>query len=368
MRFFRLPDLGEGLTEAEIVEWHVKAGDRIKADQIMLSVETAKAVVEIPSPQAGEIARCLGEVGEMVHVGEALVEFAGTDEEDTGTVVGDLGTRSAGVSVDKFTIGPRPGTPGTLVKAAPAVRALAKRLGIDLADVEPSGPQGAVTPEDLERSHRGRRLRSGYERLRSVRRTMARTMARAHAEVVPVTITEDADVDHWFRKDDTTIRLVEAVAAACRTAPALNAWFDGESIARRLHQGVDLGIAVNTEDGLFVPVLRNVADRSREDLRAGLDRLRQDVERRKIPLEEMQGATITLTNFGMFGGRYAGPVIVPPTVAIIGAGRVRRQPVAVNDAVVVHHIMPVTLTFDHRAATGAEAAQFMVAMVAALNA
>ena len=367
MRFFKLPDLGEGLTEAEIVDWNVKPGDAVELDQILVSVETDKAVVEIPAPQEGVISKVFGEVGDVIHIGEPLVEFEGG--EDSGTVVGAIAASDSatGARVDEFVVGaPRRTSAQTRVRAAPAVRALAHRLGIDLASLTPSGNQGTVTPEDIERAHRLGRGQEGFEPLRRVRRTMARTMSRAHAEVVPVSLFDDADVDHWFGRDDTTIRLVRALAAACRAAPELNAWYDGVSVSRRLHGHIDLSIAVNTEDGLFVPVLRNIAERDGQDLRDGLNRLRADVETRTIPVEEMRNPTILLSNFGMYGGKYAGPIVVPPTVAIVGAGAVRQQAVAHDNAVVVHKVMPISLTFDHRPVTGAEGARFLSALRASL--
>lgn len=362
MKYFKLPDLGEGLAEAEIVEWHVNPGDEVQADQPLVTVETAKAMVEVPSPRAGRIAARFGEVGDIVHTGEPLVEF--TDgAEDSGSVVGQLRRAEASLSED-FVIGAAAGsTRPSGVRATPAVRALARRLGIDLALVQPSSPGGLITAEDVERALRLQRERGQAEPLRGVRRVMARTMALSHTEVVPVTLHEDADIHDWPPGTDITIRLILAMGAACRAEPALNAWFDGHTLSRRLLERVDLGIAVDTEDGLFVPVLRDVTGRSPEDLRQGLDRLRADVKRRVIPPEEMQGASITLSNFGTLCGRYATPVVVPPMVAILGAGVVRQEPVARNGELVIRTRLPLSLTFDHRAATGGEAARFMRALI-----
>ncbi|HEY8331702.1 MAG TPA: 2-oxo acid dehydrogenase subunit E2, partial [Pseudomonas sp.] len=163
------------------------------------------------------------------------------------------------------------------------------------------------------------------------------------------------------------VRLAQAIAVACRAEPGLNAWFDGKALAMRRHEQLDLGIAVDTPDGLFVPVLRNVGQRDADDLREGMRRLRADVKARSIPPQEMMGATVTLTNFGTLFGRYASPVVVPPQVAIIGAGVIRDQPVAVDGRVEVHPILPLSLTFDHRAVTGGEAGRFFKALVEALQ-
>jgi pyruvate dehydrogenase E2 component (dihydrolipoamide acetyltransferase) len=191
---------------------------------------------------------------------------------------------------------------------------------------------------------------------------MAQRMAASHAEIVPATVTDEADIDDWRPGEDITIRLARAIAAACKAEPALNAWYNSGTRERRLIARVDLGIAVDTEGGLIVPVLRNVAERDVSDLRTGLDRMRADAIARSIPPEELRGATITLSNFGMIGGRFANLVIVPPQAAIVGAGRISQQVVAHRDQPAVRRVLPLSLTFDHRVVTGGEAARFLVAL------
>ena len=180
-------------------------------------------------------------------------------------------------------------------------------------------------------------------------------------------MTDEADIDDWPKGEDVTIRLVRAIAAACKAEPALNAWYNSGTGERRLIARVDLGIAVDTEGGLIVPVLRNVAERSVSDLRAGLDRLRADAIARSIPPGELRGATITLSNFGMIGGRFANLVVVPPQVAIIGAGRIAQRAVAHQGQPAVRRVLPLSLTFDHRVVTGGEAARFLVALKSELE-
>jgi len=180
--------------------------------------------------------------------------------------------------------------------------------------------------------------------------------------VVPATVTDDADIEDWRKGEDVTIRLARAIAAACKAEPSLNAWHNAEAGERRLILRVDLGIAVDTEGGLIVPVLRNVGERDARDLRAGLDRMRADAAARSIPPEELRGATITLSNFGMIGGRFANLVVVPPQVAIIGAGRVSSHVVAHDGQAAIRRILPLSLTFDHRVVTGGEAARFLMAL------
>jgi pyruvate dehydrogenase E2 component (dihydrolipoamide acetyltransferase) len=365
MKAFALPDLGEGLHEAEIVAWHVSAGDHVVADQPLVSVETEKAVVEIPAPWSGRVARLHGQPGDRVTVGTTLVEFEEAAAGDAGTVVGALPKGEAVPSTPE--VGIQGERAPTGVKATPAVRALARKLGVDLGAVAPSGADGLITRADVERAARSLSEAGPPEPLRGVRRAMAGAMTRSHAEVVPATLTDEADVDAWPSGTDVTVRLVRAVVSGCRAEPALNAWYDGKSMARRLHQKVDLAIAMDTGDGLFAPVLRGVQSRRVADLRRGLDAMKRDVIARTVPLEELRGATITLSNFGTLGGRHAALVVVPPQVAIVGAGRIAPRVVAGDGQPAVHRLMPLSLTFDHRAVTGGEAARFLTAMIADLQ-
>ncbi|WP_240095607.1 dihydrolipoamide acetyltransferase family protein [Thermomonas flagellata] len=421
---FYLPDLGEGLPDATIVEWHVKVGDSIRLDENLVSMETAKAVVEVPSPVSGKVLKLAGGPGDVIATGALLAEFeidpslpqraeghdtghhhrpaapapaAPAQPADAGTVVGAMQVGDAVVSEAAVAVGG--------VRALPAVRALARKLGVDLARVRASGPDGTVTMDDVKRaaadgsakagaapaaaaraaaapaaapaprgplSQSGKPMRtqppgvaaSGQpEQLKGVRRNMARVMADAHAKVVPTTLVDDADLHAWIGKQDITVRLVRAIVAACRAVPALNAWFDGEALSRTLHPQVDIGIAVDTEDGLFVPALRNADVLDARGIREGIDRLRAQVESRSIPASELTGYTISLSNFGMFAGRYATPVVVPPCVAIVGAGKLCHDVVAVIGGIEVHRRLPISLTFDHRACTGGEAARFLKALL-----
>lgn len=365
MKTFSLPDLGEGLQEAEIVTWHVAAGDHVVADQPLVSVETEKAVVEIPSPQSGRIAKLLAETGEIVKIGTPLVEFEEVEAADTGTVVGKIpageaGARKAEAEGEARAAGPR-------VRATPAVRALARKKGVDLAVVAGTGPDGNITAADVERAATTLAGAGPLEPLRGVRRTMARKMALAHAEVAPTTVTDEADIETWAAEADLTLRLVRAVAAGCAAEPALNAWYDSREEGRRLMSVVHLGVAVDTADGLFVPVLRDAGNRGPDELRRDFDRLKAAVEDRSIQPQDMLGATITLSNFGGIGGRHAALMVVPPQVAILGAGRAAPRVVAVDGRPAVHRVLPLSLTFDHRACTGGEAARFLAAVVADLE-
>ncbi|ACO75253.1 Catalytic domain of components of various dehydrogenase complexes [Laribacter hongkongensis HLHK9] len=382
MKTFCLPDLGEGLQEAEIVAWHVGEGSRVVLDQPLLSVETAKAIVDVPAPFAGLVMRCHAGVGDIVPLGAPLVDI---DEDagcnDSGTVVGHVepARPAAGAAASGVVFERKTAPDGGVVRAMPAARLLAARLGVELSAVTGSGPDGVIVLADVE-VQAGRQAPAPvaapsvaeppehYERIRGPRRAMAQSMSRAHADVAAVTLVEDADIDAWPAGSDTTLRLIRAIVAACRAVPVLNGWFDAASLSFRRRDTIDLGVALDMDDALFVPVLRDVGARSEADLRAGIEAMKRDVKNRSLAPEELRGHSITLSNFGMVAGRYASPVIVPPTVCIVGAGRIRPQPVAVGESVGVHRVLPVSLTFDHRAATGMEAARFLRVLVADLQA
>ncbi|HYL87896.1 MAG TPA: dihydrolipoamide acetyltransferase family protein [Burkholderiales bacterium] len=340
MRVFNLPDLGEGLQEAEIVEWHVKPGDAIESDQAMVSVETDKAIVEVPAPFAGKVEKLFGDPGTKVHVGAPLIGFEGA-VADTGTIVGDLATK-------------------TEVKATPAVRALARSLNVDLATLKPTGPGGTATTEDVKRAARSP-LPAAQSAQKGMRATMARNMALAHQEIAAVTVIDDADVEHWPKGTSALARIARAMVVATKAEPGLNAWYDAKADARTIREEVDLGIAVDLPDGLLVPVLRNA--HKMDEFADALEELVNNARERSLSPERLRGATITLSNFGAIGGRYASPMVVPPQVAILGAGRIEKRPVVARDGTIAaHRVLPLSLTFDHRAATGGEAARFLNAV------
>jgi pyruvate dehydrogenase E2 component (dihydrolipoamide acetyltransferase) len=371
MKIFHLPDLGEGLAEAEIREWYVKEGEVVKVDQPLVSMETAKAVVDVPSPYAGKIMQLHGKVNEIIKTGAPLISYE-TDEvqADKGSVVGKLETSEKKWDEGDVIIGAaKTRTPA--VKAMPAARVLAQQLNIDLSQVTPTGPQGLITAEDVKK-HMGQTsstvaLTGQTESLRGVRRVMAQTMSQSHREVVPVTIVEDADLTDLPPKTDITVRLLKAIVMAAKTEPALNAWFDGKSLERKVFDEVHIGLAVDSAEGLFVPVIKNAETLSDEQLRHAVDEYKKSVSARTVAAKDLQGATITLSNFGMITGRYATPIIVPPAVAILGCGRSREMAVVRDGKVVVGRVMPLSLTFDHRAVTGGEATRFLGRVIQGLE-
>src|SRR5438046_4665605 len=229
------------MQDVEIVEGHVKERDGVRADQPLVSVETDKAIVEVPSPQAGHVEKLFGKPHDVVHVGAPLVGFEGEADADAGTVVGHMPSSHEAVE-EPATVAAGRATAG--IRATPAVRALAHRLGVDLTLVTPSGPDGLVTTQDVQRVAKLLEEWGPPEMLRGVRRAMAQNMALAQREVAAATVIDDADVDAWRKGTDITIRLIRAIVAGCRAAPALNAVFDSAAGARHLLKKIEVGIAV----------------------------------------------------------------------------------------------------------------------------
>ncbi len=364
LKTFNLPDLGEGLSEAEIVAWHVAAGDHVVTDQPLVSVETAKAVVEIPSPQSGRIETIYGAPGEMVNIGSPLVTFEKDDGTSPDAIVGELPhTDVPARHVERSR--PQVQRPG--IRVAPAVRRLAAELEVNLSSLNGSGVEGAITREDVQQAAEAGMSFPGGEPVRGPRRAMAQLMSKAGREVVHATVTDSAVIDLWEEDEDPTVRLIQAIAAGCKAEPRLNAWFDGGSNKILIHQDLDLGIAMDTPEGLFVPVLRGVQDHSVESLRAQLEQLKDGVRNRTLTPQQLTGQTLTLSNFGMLAGRYASLVVAPPQVAILGAGRIEDRVIVRSNDTVVAPVLPLSLSFDHRAVTGGDATRFLAAVIGSLE-
>jgi pyruvate dehydrogenase E2 component (dihydrolipoamide acetyltransferase) len=359
-------------------------------------METAKAVVEVPSPFTGRVGKLFGQPGNVIETGKPLAGFEvegqlendTPDEEDMGTVVGRVES-SKTVVTDRLTnIGG--------MKISPAVRALARKLKVNIESIVATGKDGVITRTDVENAARnstgGIHSAPAYSNkaetshttaipkaipraipqatpgaewqpLRGTRRSMARVMADSHARVVPTSIMDDADVQQWAPGQDKTLRLLRSIRAGVRAEPGLNAWYDADQDMRLVHKVIDVGMAVDTPEGLFAAALRNVQDRSDEDIRAALDDLKHKVEKRSVPPADLRDYTIMLSNFGMIAGRYATPVITPPCVCIIAAGKARQEVRPLGGGFEAHRVIPLSLTFDHRVCTGGEAARFLRAMI-----
>lgn len=376
MSIFKLPDLGEGLPDAEISAWHIKVGDTVTVDQNIVSMETAKAIVEVPSPFNGKIKKLYGNVGDVIQTGQPLVEFESEGNaanpqsshtekqpENAATVAGRLEVGNTVLKESPTGIASTRSQQS--LKATPAVRALAQRLNVDLTNVHPTGPNNTITTQDVEQASQHLQSAGDLELLKGVRRTMAQVMSKSHLEVVPVTVMDDAKLYrwNWNEKQDITVRLIQAIVAATKKEPALNAWFDGKALGRRLIKNVNLGLAVDTTDGLFVPIIHEAENKDAKTLRSDVDRLKNQTEKRSLSREDLQHGSIILSNFGKFAGRYANPIIVPPMVSILGVGSLREEIIAVESQPKVSFVLPLALTFDHRAVTGGEATRFLGAVI-----
>jgi 2-oxoisovalerate dehydrogenase E2 component (dihydrolipoyl transacylase) len=391
MARFNLPDLGEGLQEAEIVRWHAAVGDEVQADQPLVALETAKAIVEVPAPYSGVITALHGKPGDTIATGSALADFRLAGEDAAGGVVGRMPSGDAGVSFGtdrraSDTRSAQRASASRRARAVPAARDLARKLNVDLEALSGSGSDGLITVDDVlaagrppapapAQKHGASALRPNLpgpedgelEVLRSLRRAMAQSMANARDNVMECTVCDMADIERWSKGSDYTVRLLRAISCGARAEPGLNAWFESASQGRRLFERIDVGLAVDTADGLIVPVIRDVGNRSAAELRAELDRLKNGARERTLPASDLRDFTFMLSNFGVMAGRYATPVVVPPAVAILGAGKVSRDVVAIEDRIEAHRRMPLSLTFDHRCVTGGEAVRLLAAVIADLE-
>ncbi|HEY6149867.1 MAG TPA: dihydrolipoamide acetyltransferase family protein [Gaiellaceae bacterium] len=352
---FKLPDLGEGLTEGEIARWLVSEGQEIAEDDPLVEVQTDKTTVEIPSPAGGKVARILVAEGEVVPVGTVLV------------VIGEDSASAAPTEEEQPRAEPAAGAAPrrheARVRATPLVRRLAQELGVDLEGIEGTGPQGRVTEEDV-RGAGGDGAEGRREKLRGVRRLVAEHMARAHEEVPPVTWVEECDFGGIDLKRLVPLTL-KAVAESLKEFPELNARLDGDEIAYL--DRYDIGVAVQTEQGLVVPVVRGCAEASPDELAQEVERLADAARAGTLKPEELRGSTFTVTSAGKLGGLLTTPIVNHPEVAILSIGRVAERPVVRDGGVVARATGYISVTFDHRVIDGARAAEFGLAVIRRLE-
>jgi pyruvate/2-oxoglutarate dehydrogenase complex dihydrolipoamide acyltransferase (E2) component len=338
---FKLPDLGEGLTEGEIARWLVSEGQEIEEDDPLVEIQTDKTTVEIPSPAAGTVTSILVEEGKVVPVGTVLVVIGGDPD----------GQRPAAATE-------RPAK----ARVTPLVRKIAHDLGVDLDSLVGTGPQGRITEEDVRGTagpSEGRR-----EPLRGVRRVIAEHMARAHREVPAVTWVEECDFSRMDLKQ-VVPSVLKACAETLKEFPELNARLERDQIV--FLDRYDLGVAVQTDNGLVVPVVRDCAARSLEDLGADVARLAESARQGTLKPEELRGSTFTVTSAGKLGGLLQTPIVNYPEVAILSIGRIGPRPVVRDSEVVAAQVGYVSVTFDHRVVDGARAAEFGLAVIRRLE-
>ena len=334
---FKLPDLGEGLTEGEIARWLVSEGQEVAEDDPLVEIQTDKTTVEIPSPAAGVVSRILAAEGDVVPVGSVIV------------VIGGDGAAEPAPAAEK-------------VRATPLVRRLAQELGVDLDGVAGTGPQGRITEDDVRGAAGPREGRR--EPLRGVRRQIAEHLTRAHREIPAVTYVEECDFG-GVDLDLLVPTVLRATALSLKEFPELNARLEGDEIVYL--DRYDLGVAVQTDLGLVVPVVRGCDERPVEELAADVERLADAARSGKLAPEDLRGSTFTVTSAGKLAGLAVTPLINHPEVGILGIHRIGPRPVVRDGEVVVRQMGNVSVTFDHRVVDGARAAAFALAVIRRLE-
>ena len=404
---FVLPDLGEGITEGEIRKWVVKEGDLVEEHQTVLEMETDKAVVEVPSPKKGKVLKINKEEGETAKVGEVLLVIAGEGEaaepqqreeepkpkqeaakpeeeapgpkEEEVKRVGEEKGKSVSV------VGVLPEEEEEVL-ATPAVRAMAREKGVKLEGIKGSGPGGSITKDDVTgaaaRGGAGKAAPDKFgdvERkpLKGLRRTIAKNLTASQNITAFVTGMEEADITElWDLREREKKGLLEkgvhltflpffikAVLHALAEHPYLNASIDDEREEIVLKKYYHIGVAVDTPDGLMVPVIKEAAQKTIHELAQELQELSVKARERKIKLDEMKGDTFTITNWGHFGGTFATPIINYPEAAILGTGKISAKPWVKDGQIVIRKILPLSLTFDHRVTDGVDASRFLTKVV-----
>ncbi len=358
---FKLPDLGEGLTEGEVARWLVAEGDEIVEDAPLVEIATDKTTVEIPSPAAGLVSKILVAEGDVVPVGTVLVVIGG----DASPAADAPAATQASNSLLQA-----PPVPAGRLQATPLVRRVAQELGIDLASVTPTGPGGRVTEDDVRAAAGGasnsllQAPEGRREKVRGIRRQIVEHLSRAHREVPAVTYVEECDFSNVDLKQllPTVLR---ATAASLQEFPELNARLEGDEIVYL--DRYDLGIAVQTDAGLVVPVVRGCDTRSIDELRADVDTLAEKARAGTLAPEELRGSTFTVTSAGKLAGLFVTPIVNHPEVGILGVHRIAPRPVVNDGEVVVRTMGNISTTFDHRVVDGARAAQFTLSVIEKLQ-
>ena len=368
---FRLPDVGEGIAEAELVAWHVKPGERIAEDDPLLDVMTDKATVEIPSPISGLVVSLIGAPGEKLAIGSEIAVF----ERD--------GAEAPPPAPPPPAATPPPAAPAHKVLAAPAVRERARRLGIELAGIAGTGACGRITHEDLDRQHRPAPASMPDAVVETpmigLRRRIAERLQDAAQRIPHFTYVEEIDVGaledlraslnaaHPGQRLTVLPFLIRALVRVLPRFPQANAHYDEAAEVLRQHSGVHVGIATATPQGLLVPVLRHAETLDLWQSAAAIAALTEAARGGHAERETLSGSTITVTSLGLLGGIVATPIINTPEVAIVGVNRIVERPVVRGGAIVIGKVMNLSCSFDHRVLDGWEAASFVQAIKALLE-
>ena len=390
---FRFPDVGEGIAEGEIVKWRVKVGEKVKQDQVIAEIETDKAVVQIPSPASGKILKLNHKEGDTIKVGEVLVIIDSKqkikEERKSTSVVGDLKESSY---VLPAPVSKTASQKSSTVQVLPSIRNLAKELGVDLTKVQGTGSGGRITEEDVKKvkgfktqdskpttSNQKPSIQKKYDMwgyidrvpLKGVRKSIAKNMVESLRNTAPVTHMEMMDVTALaeFREKDKAKYpgvkvtflpyIIKAVVTALKEHPFVNSSMNEELEEIILKKYYNIGVAVDTQDGLIVPVIKGADQKTIPDIAKEIEQLAEKTRQRKLDLMDMRGGTFTITNIGSLGGIFATPIINYPEAAILATGKIHQRPVIVDGRILVRWVLPASLTFDHRIFDGAEAARFV---------
>jgi len=408
---FKFPDVGEGIHEAVLVQWHVKNGDTIKKDDVLCEVETDKAIVEIPSPENGIIDKIYHKEGETVHVGDVLVSYKSSEKKeeikekkeekpelkteevkDQGGVVGkivDADSSKNDLSGPLFDAMKEKSTlkksPEKQLKILPALRKKAVEIGVDINTVTASGVNGEIVEEDILKASGESKSnydmsdttdRFGeieYEKLSSVRKTISRHLRKTFDLMIPVSQTHYCDLTllaSYRKKANTALEkdgyhftfmpfICMALVDAIKEFPRFNAEYHEESESLILKKYVNLGFAVDTDKGLFVPVIHNSETKDIKTITRRINDLVKQTKDRSIPREDLMGASVTITNYGSLGTVIANPVIYYPNTCVLGIGAIQKTVKLVNGKVEERLILPLTLSYDHRFNDGADTARFL---------
>jgi len=399
----KFPDVGEGITEGTLVKWLVKIGDEIKADQAVAEIETDKAIVEIPTPKAGKVSKLFGKEGDILKVGSILATLSMPGEEIPTAKALEKQPEIKPQEIKHVEVTPgikqpekpsekQPEVPSSVL-AAPATRRLARELGVDISKVQGSGPGGRVTDEDVKKFAEAPQkaaeakpsevtqpevapeIKALEERIpiKGIRKTIGERMVKSLFTAPHVVSMDEADVTELVTlrekekkaAEEKGIKLtylafiVKAVTVALKQHPYLNASLDSQKNEIVLKRYYNIGVAVDTPEGLMVPVIKNADQKSIMELAKETEKLAEEARTRKIKLTDLKGNTFTITNIGSIGGLFSTPIINPPDVAILGVHRIRDMAVVIDGEIKIRKILPLVLSFDHRVLDGAQAARFM---------
>ncbi len=392
----KFPDVGEGVTEGTLVKWLVKEGDEIKSDQAVAEIETDKAIVEIPSPKAGKILKLNGKEGDVIKVGSILARLEVPGEKMAPPEVKPAEVKPTEPRPAEIPVPEKPSEMPGRVLATPSTRRLARELGVDISKVTGSGPGGRITDEDVRKSAKvpekpeikppeiiqpeiapGIKLPEERIPIKGIRKTIGERMVLSKFTAPHVVSMDEADVTELVKlrekekkpAEEKGIKLtylafiIKAVTVALKQHPYLNAAVDSQKNEIVLKHYYNIGIAVDTPEGLMVPVIKNADQKSILELAQETEKLAEEARSRKIKLPDLKGNTFTITNIGSIGGLFSTPIINPPDVAILGVHRIRDMPVVIDGEIKIRKILPLVLSFDHRALDGAQAARFMNSLI-----